>query len=99
MTALYAQDSCSIKSLTVTGGLRWETLEGYLPEQGARPAGSSRVCRARSPSSATSSSWNTIGPRISGAYDLLGSGRTALKASAGRYYYVIASGGGMLDTA
>ena len=33
VTALYAQDSYSIKNLTVTGGVRWERLEGYLPEQ------------------------------------------------------------------
>ena len=42
--------------------------------------------------------WKTIGPRLSAAYDLSGNGRTALKASAGRYYYVIATGG-VLDTA
>ena len=39
--------------------------------------------------------WNTIGPRISAAYDLMGNGQTALKGAAGRYYYVIASGGGV----
>ncbi len=27
----------------------------------------------------------------------MGNGRTALKLAAGRYYYVIASGGGILD--
>ena len=41
--------------------------------------------------------WKTVGPRISAAYDLMGNGQTALKVAAGRYYYVIASGGGILD--
>ena len=31
--ALYAQDAISWKRLTVTAGLRWEHLNGYLPEQ------------------------------------------------------------------
>ena len=41
--------------------------------------------------------WSTVGPRISAAYDIMGNGRTALKVAGGRYYYVIASGGGILD--
>ena len=40
--------------------------------------------------------WKTVGPRLSAAYDLMGNGRTGLKIAAGRYYYMIASGGGIL---
>ena len=36
--ALFAQDSYSVKRLTLTGGLRWERLEGYLPEQSSPPS-------------------------------------------------------------
>jgi Carboxypeptidase regulatory-like domain/TonB-dependent Receptor Plug Domain len=32
-TALYGQDSYSMKRLTVTGGVRWERVEGLLPAQ------------------------------------------------------------------
>jgi hypothetical protein len=32
-TAVYGQDSYSIKRLTVTGGVRWERVEGLLPAQ------------------------------------------------------------------
>ena len=32
-TALYAQDSFSFDRWTVTAGLRWERVEGFLPEQ------------------------------------------------------------------
>lgn len=34
-SAFYAQDSYSYKRLTVVGGIRWERVEGYLPEQDA----------------------------------------------------------------
>jgi hypothetical protein len=37
-TALYGQDSYSIDRLTVTAGLRWERVEGYLPAQQAPPS-------------------------------------------------------------
>ncbi|MEZ5316147.1 MAG: TonB-dependent receptor [Vicinamibacterales bacterium] len=32
-TAIYAQDSLSFDRLTVTAGIRWERIEGYLPQQ------------------------------------------------------------------
>jgi Carboxypeptidase regulatory-like domain/TonB-dependent Receptor Plug Domain len=32
-TALYAQDSYTLKRLTLVGGIRWERIEGYLPDQ------------------------------------------------------------------
>src|SRR3954467_15017443 len=43
--ALFAQDSYSVKRLTITGGIRFEKLEGYLPEQSspASPFGSAGV--------------------------------------------------------
>ena len=97
VTAIYAQDSYAIKRLTVTGGLRYETLEGYLPEQGS-PASRFFPNLTRSfPEVRNVVNWDTVGPRIAAAYDLMGDGRTALKVAAGRYYYVIASGGGILD--
>ena len=41
--------------------------------------------------------WNTAGPRASAAFDLTGDGRTALKGSAARYYYIISTTGLPLD--
>src|SRR5499426_337812 len=38
--------------------------------------------------------WNTAGPRISAIFDVTGDGKTAAKASAGRYYYILSTGGG-----
>jgi hypothetical protein len=99
VTALYAQDSYAVKNLTITAGLRWEALEGYLPEQASPPSRFFPNLLRSFPEQRNLVNWHTAGPRISGTYDLFGTGRTALKAAAGRYYYVIASGGGVLDAA
>jgi hypothetical protein len=98
VTALYFQDSYAVKRLTLTGGVRWERLEGYLPEQGS-PASRWFPELPRSfPEQRDLILWHTTGPRLSAAYDLMGDGRTALKGGFGRYYYIISTGG-PLDTA
>jgi hypothetical protein len=95
--SLYAQDSMAIKRLTMTVGVRWDQLVGYLPEQSS-PASRFFPNLPRTFARVDDVvNWKTTGPRISAAYDLMGNGQTALKAAYGRYYYVIASGGGILD--
>ncbi len=95
--ALYFQDSYAIKRLTLTGGVRWERLEGYLPEQSS-PASRWFPALTRTFSEQRDVvKWTTTGPRLSAAYDATGSGKTAVKGSAGRYYYIITTGG-VLDT-
>jgi outer membrane receptor for Fe3+-dicitrate len=42
--ALFAQDSYSVKRMTLIGGLRYEQLEGYLPEQSSPGV---TLCRSR----------------------------------------------------
>lgn len=104
VTSIYAQDSYSVDRLTLTGGLRWERLEGYLPAQDSPETrwaslgiGNFASLQRSFPEQRDIVLWHTIGPRVSAAYDLFGDGRTALKASAGRYYYVISTGGTPLD--
>lgn len=104
VTSLYLQDSYSVNRLTVTGGLRWERLEGYLPEQESPISNWATLGVGDFAAQARTFAeqrdvvlWHTIGPRLSAAYDLQGDGKTALKASAGRYYYVISTGGTPLD--
>lgn len=98
VTALYLQDSYAVKRLTLTGGLRWERLEGYLPAQGSPGSRWFPNLQREFPEQRDIVNWKTVGPRISAAVDVSGDGRTAVKTSAGRYYYVIATGG-ILDTA
>jgi hypothetical protein len=98
VTSVYVQDSYAVKRLTVTGGVRWERLEGYLPKQDSPPSRWFPALAREYPEQRDLVLWQTAGPRLSAAYDLMGNGRTALKAAAGRYYYVISTGG-VLDTA
>ena len=98
VTAIYAQDSYSVKRLTLTGGLRWERLEGYLPEQSSPASAYFPSLNRNFPEQRDILLFHTIGPRLSAAYDLMGNGRTALKFGAGRYYYIIPAAGGVLDT-
>ena len=98
VTALYAQDAYSVKRLTLIGGLRWERLEAYLPEQSSPPSRFFPDIPRTFPAQRDIVNWHTFGPRFNAAVDLSGDGKTALKGAVGRYYYVIASGGAPLST-
>jgi hypothetical protein len=107
-TALYAQDAFTYKRLTIVGGLRWERVEGWIPRQDNPPSVyfpegtvlTTRVAGQDVPYTVTRSFdevrniplWKNVGPRVSGVVDLSGTGRTALKASAARYYETIGTG-------
>jgi hypothetical protein len=97
VTALYFQDSYAIQQLTLTGGLRWERVEWYLPEQESPPSRWFPNLTRAFPEVRDLVKWHTVGPRVSAAYDLFGNGRTALKASGGRYYYVISADGAPIN--
>jgi Carboxypeptidase regulatory-like domain/TonB-dependent Receptor Plug Domain len=107
-TALYAQDAFSYKRLTVVGGLRWERVEGWIPRQQNPPSvyfPEGTVLNARVGGQDIQYAvrrsfdevrdiplWKNVGPRLSGIVDLTGKGRTAVKASAARYYETIGTG-------
>jgi hypothetical protein len=87
--------------LTITGGVRFERLEGYLPSQSspASPFASAGIggfgAQPREYQEIRDVvKWNTAGPRVQAVYDITGDGKTALKAAAGRYYYILSTGGG-----
>jgi Carboxypeptidase regulatory-like domain/TonB-dependent Receptor Plug Domain len=98
VTSLYAQDSYAIKRFTLVAGLRWERLEGYLPKQSSPPSQYFPTLQRSFDEVRDVVLWHTVGPRVSGIYDLMGDGMTALKASWGRYYYVIATGAAPLTS-
>lgn len=94
VTALFVQDSYSLRNLTLTGGLRWERLAGYLPEQNSPPSPWFPNLQRNFAEVRDIVLWHTAGPRLSAIYDVTGDGKTAIKASVGRYYYILSTGGG-----
>ena len=80
---LYAQDQWTVDRLTLNLGVRYDYHNGYVPEQN-NPATpwlpATNFARVDGVPI-----WNDISPRLGGAYDLFGDGKTALKASLGRY--------------
>lgn len=80
---IYAQDSWTMKRLTLNPGVRIDYFGGHVPKQTA-PAG--RFLGARQFDEVTNlPTWLDVSPRIGASFDLFGNGRTALKGSAGRY--------------
>ena len=80
---IYAQEQWTRKRLTLNLGARFDYLNAYLPEQHLPPV---RYVGARDFAAVYNlPNWKNVSPRLGGAYDLFGSGRTALKWSLGRY--------------
>ncbi len=80
---LFVQDKWTVKRLTMTAGGRFDYLNAGTPDQSA-PAG--RFVPARQAASIPClPCWSDWSVRLAGAYDLFGNGKTALKASVGKY--------------
>ena len=95
-TGIYAQDQWTIDRLTLNLGVRFDRLTGFSPAQVApgEPTpghwiGALRVNEWVGERSFERidniPNWKDISPRVGMAYDLFGDGRTAFKASLGRY--------------
>jgi hypothetical protein len=85
---IYAQDQWAKGKFTFNYGIRWEYLKEEIPAQD-RLAG--RFAPAQHYDAITCDSlpgmtcWKSWAPRLGVAYDLFGNGKTALKASFGKY--------------
>lgn len=89
---VYAADQWNINKLTITGGARWDHFNvGTLPIE--IPAGPFIGARSY-PARKDIPNYNDITYRVGVAYDLFGNGKTALKASWGKY--LVGQGGGAL---
>jgi hypothetical protein len=83
--SIYAQDQWTFGRLTANYGVRFEHLSEYVPAE-QQPAVPQFGVPARSFSEVTCvPCWNDVNPRLGVVYDLFGNGRTAVKASIGRY--------------
>jgi hypothetical protein len=80
---IYAQDSWTIRRLTVNAGIRYERLNAQVL-RGTSPAG--RFVPAREFAEVTNlPDWSDWAPRFALVYDLFGNAKTALKYSLNRY--------------
>ena len=81
--AIFAQDQWTIRKLTLNLGVRYNNFNGSIPEQ-SLPAGYF-VPERHTEAVKDSPNFTNLSPRMGAAYDLFGTGRTAIKASLGRY--------------
>jgi carboxypeptidase family protein/TonB-dependent receptor-like protein len=80
---VFAQDQWTIRKLTLNLGLRYDYLNAYAEATNLPPG--PFVPARNFPAVYCLPCWNDINPRIGAAYDLFGSGKTAIKGALGRY--------------
>ncbi len=86
---IYAMDTWHIKRLSLTAGVRFEYQKSTIDPSaipGGRFIGPRSFDRIDCDTIKGLGCWKTWSPRIGGVYDLFGNGKTAIKASFGKYY-------------
>jgi len=81
---IYAQDRWTVSRLTVTGGVRLDMQNESTSEFRSRPHRWLPNRNDLYPEIKNVPNWKDVNPRVSVAYDLFGTGKTAIKASASR---------------
>jgi hypothetical protein len=83
LMGVYAQDQWTVRRLTLSGGLRFDYENAYVPAQHFDPGA---YIGARNYNEVDCvPCWKDLSPRVSAAYDLFGTGKTAVKFNVGRY--------------
>jgi hypothetical protein len=87
LNGLYIQDQYTRNRLTLSGALRWDRAASYAPVDGNGVARTSFLNPAPITIEKTSGvdAYNDISPRVGVAWDVFGTGRTAVKFRWGRY--------------
>jgi hypothetical protein len=90
--AIFVQDQWTRGRLTLQGGLRYEHVRSFFPE-GENGYEAHRFGPAlQFPRTEGVRGYNDITPRMGGAYDVFGNGRTAIKVSMSKYLQAPYSG-------
>ena len=90
LSGIFAQDQWTLSRLTLNLGVRYDRLRSFNPAT-VRPAGVF-LGELRFNKVDNVPNWSDIAPRVGAAYDLFGNGKTAIKASLGRYVVAEATG-------
>jgi Carboxypeptidase regulatory-like domain len=82
--AFFAQDSWTYNRMTIQGALRYDRAWSYYPAQSIGPDVfiPNEISYGRTTGI---EGYNDISPRIGGAYDVFGNGKTSVKANFGKY--------------
>jgi hypothetical protein len=80
---IYAQDRWTVRRVTLSGGVRFDYFNMSIP---AQSAAASQWLGPRSFAAIDNiPNWKDVSPRVGVSYDLFGTGKTAIKATASRY--------------
>lgn len=81
--AIYAQDQWTLKKLTLSGAIRYDRTSSFFPQQQIGP--NPFIAAPTIISETEGTSYHDITPRVGLAYDVFGTGKTALKLNVGKY--------------
>jgi hypothetical protein len=98
-TAFYAQDTWTTGRLTLQGGIRYDAITSSYPDAGVGGPGYA-LMPARifyEAGSTEGVNWKDVTPRMSAAYDLFGTGKTALKVNVGKYVTALTASNSDMD--
>jgi hypothetical protein len=87
VNSLYIQDQWTLGRLTVQGALRYDHVTSWAPgdKQGYSGTSPFNPQPITFETTTSVSGYNDLDPRVGIAYDVFGTGKTALKVNAGRY--------------
>lgn len=82
---LFGQDQWTVNRMTLNLGVRFDYYNAYAPAQHLGPGPQVPNRNVDFPAVYDIPNWKNVSPRLGVSYDLFGNGRTAVKASVGRY--------------
>jgi hypothetical protein len=82
---LFGQDQWTLKRLTLNLGVRFDYYNNYVPSETNGPGPLVPARNTVFPEIDNVPNWKNVSPRAGAAYDLFGNGKTAIKASIGKY--------------
>jgi hypothetical protein len=85
---IYVQDTWTVNKLTVQGALRWDRASSYAPVEGNGTFGKTSFLNPQPITIQETegvNAYNDLTPRVGVAYDVFGTGKTAVKLNWGKY--------------